>query len=289
MVYMSPRMADQIMKGYENKIEAYDAEKYGSPGKMEDPVVIRKKSDIALHKITEYEYVPNVVGFLPGKDPALRHELLVISAHMDHLGVRGDDIYNGADDDGSGTSTILEIARVVSELAREEENKPRRSLLILFANGEEKGLLGSAYYADHPLYPLSSTIADLNVDMIGRRDDAHKENPYYTYIIGSDKLSSDLHAINEEVNQSLTNLELDYTYNDEADPNRFYYRSDHYNFAKNDVPVIFYFTGVHADYHKPTDTIDKIEFPKMLTIGQLIFGTAWELLNRDERPVVDQK
>jgi len=201
--------------------------------------------------------------------------------------MRGDVIYNGADDDGSGTSTILEIAKVISDLSREEEDLPRRSLLIFFANAEEKGLLGSAYYADNPLFPLSSTITNLNVDMIVRRDAAHAVNPYYVYIIGSDRLSTDLHDINEGVNQSLTNLDLDYTYNDEADPNRFYYRSDHYNFAKHNIPVIFYFTGVHEDYHKPTDTIEKIEFSKMRTIGQLIFGTAWELLNQDERPKLD--
>lgn len=289
VLYISPRMANQIMQGYEAQIRNYDNVKYSTPAKVIDPVVIRKNSDIVLHKTTEYEYVPNVVGFLPGKDPELRNELLVISAHLDHLGMDGEDIYNGADDDGSGVSTVLEIARVISETGRREAGEPRRSLLILFANGEEKGLLGSAYYTDHPLYPLSSTITNLNVDMIGRRDATHQDNPYYTYIIGSDKLSSDLHEINEEVNQSLTNLELDYTYNDEADPNRFYYRSDHYNFAKNDIPVIFYFTGVHEDYHKPTDTIDKIEFPKMRVIGQLIFGTAWELLNRDARPAIDQK
>lgn len=284
VVYISPRMADQIMGDHMEEIQAYDSEMYASPGQKVDPVVISEEADIVLHKVTEYVYVPNVVGYLPGKDPELRHELLVLSAHLDHVGIKGGEIYNGADDDGSGTSTILEIARVISELSKEEEDLPRRSLLIFFTNGEEKGLLGSAYYAEHPLYPLSSTITNLNVDMIGRRDAAHENNPYYVYIIGSDKLSSDLHDINEEVNQSLTNLDLDYTYNDEGDPNRFYYRSDHYNFAKKGIPVIFYFTGVHEDYHKPTDTIEKIEFSKMLTIGQLIFGTAWELLNRDERP-----
>lgn len=289
VVYVSPRMANQLMSGYEEDVARYDDAKYSSPNQNIHPVVIRKDIDVALHKVTEYEYVPNVVGFLPGKDPALRHEVLVMSAHLDHVGMRDGEIYNGADDDGSGTSTILEIARVISELAQEDDSYPRRSLLIFFANAEEKGLLGSAYYADNPLYPLANTVTNLNVDMIGRRDEAHMDNPYYVYIIGSDKLSSDLHHINEGVNQSLTNLQLDYTYNDEADPNRFYYRSDHYNFAKNDIPVIFYFTGVHEDYHQPTDTIEKIEFPKMLTIGQLIFGTAWEILNRDERPKVDQK
>ena len=289
VVYISPRMADQILSGYEDDLARYDETKYGTTNQSITPVVIRKDIKVTLHKITEYEYVPNVVGYLPGKDPALRHEVLVMSAHLDHVGMRGDEIYNGADDDGSGTSTILEIARVISELAQEDADYPRRSLLIFFANAEEKGLLGSAYYADNPLYPLANTVTNLNVDMIGRRDEAHQDNPYYVYIIGSDKLSSDLHHINEGVNQSLTNLQLDYTYNDEADPNRFYYRSDHYNFAKHDIPVIFYFTGVHEDYHQPTDTIEKIEFPKMLTIGQLIFGTAWEILNRDERPEVDMK
>src|SRR5690606_15485313 len=164
--------------------------------------------EFKLHKLTEYVYIPNVVGYLPGKDPVLRNEVLVMSAHLDHVGMRGEEIYNGADDDGSGTSTILEIARVISDLSREEEELPRRSLLIFFANAEEKGLLGSAYYSDHPLFPLSSTITNLNVDMIGRRDAAHADNPYYVHIIGSDKLSSDLHHINEGINQSLTNLEL---------------------------------------------------------------------------------
>lgn len=289
VVYISPRMADQLMAGYEDEIASYDDNKYASPNRQVNPVVIRKEFEVALHKVTGYEYIPNVVGFLPGNDPNLRHEILVLSAHLDHVGIQNGEIYNGADDDGSGTSTILEIARVISELSKENADYPRRSLLIFFTNAEEKGLLGSAYYADNPLYPLENTVANLNVDMIGRRDDAHQDNPYYVYIIGSDKLSSDLHNINEGVNEALTNLELDYTYNDDADPNRFYYRSDHYNFAKKGIPVIFYFTGVHADYHKPTDTIEKIEFPKMHTIGQLIFGTAWEILNRDSRPIVDKQ
>ncbi len=286
VVYISPRMAQQIMSGAKDRINAYD-EHYAGAEQMIQPVELDQNTEIAMHKLTEYVYIPNVVGYLPGKDPLLRHEVLVLSAHLDHVGMRGDVIYNGADDDGSGTSTILEIAKVISDLSREEEDLPRRSLLIFFANAEEKGLLGSAYYADNPLFPLSSTITNLNVDMIGRRDAAHADNPYYVYIIGSDRLSTDLHDINEGVNQSLTNLDLDYTYNDEADPNRFYYRSDHYNFAKHNIPVIFYFTGVHEDYHKPTDTIEKIEFSKMRTIGQLIFGTAWELLNQDERPKLD--
>lgn len=292
IVYVSPRIAARIMKGQEDRITQYRngydiSASENASGSDRQPVTIRRAVEASLHKVTEYSYIPNVVGYLPGKDPELRHELLVLSAHFDHLGTDGTEIYNGADDDGSGVSSILEIGRIISELSRENEELPRRSLLILFANAEEKGLVGSAYYTDHPIFPLENTITNLNVDMIGRRDEHHQDNPYYVYIIGSDKLSRDLHDINELVNDELTNLELDYRYNDDADPNRFYYRSDHYNFAKNDVPVIFYFTGVHEDYHQPTDTVEKIEFGKMITITKLIFGTAWELLNNDQRPILD--
>ncbi|GAA5221812.1 M28 family peptidase [Membranihabitans marinus] len=288
IIYISPGMATAIMARYQSNILAYRKSKYEQRRNNTSPVVISKKVELKMHKLTKYEYVPNVVGFMEGKDPVLRNEILVISAHFDHLGVRGKDIFNGADDDGSGTSSVLEMSRVLSLLAKNNSDFPARSVLFLFANGEEKGLLGSAFYTDHPLYPLDNTIVNLNVDMIGRRDKFHEDDPYYVYIIGSDKLSSDLHKINEEVNTKTTQLFLDYKYNDEADPNRFYYRSDHYNFAKNNVPVIFYFTGVHEDYHRPTDTIEKIEFEKMTTIVELIFGTACELLNNERRPMVDQ-
>jgi Zn-dependent M28 family amino/carboxypeptidase len=154
-------------------------------------------------------------------------------------------------------------------------------------SGEEKGLLGSSYYSEHPEFPLKNTVCDLNIDMIGRRDEKHKDNPDYIYLIGSDKLSSQLHAISENANKTYSNLELDYTYNDEKDKNRFYYRSDHYNFAKKGIPVIFYFNGVHADYHKETDEVEKIEFSKMEKITRLVFFTAWELANRNERIIVD--
>lgn len=291
IIYISPRVAARIMKGQEDKVAQYQSryrrEAGSSQKNIPSPVTIRKSVELALHKVTEYQYIPNVVGFLPGKDPVLKHEILVLSAHFDHLGVQDGEIYNGADDDGSGVSSILEIGRVISELEKEDNDFPRRSLLVLFANAEEKGLLGSAFYTENPLFPLKNTITNLNVDMIGRRDENHADNPYYVYVIGSDKLSLDLHEVNEAVNDALTNLELDYRYNDDADPNRFYYRSDHYNFAKNDIPVIFYFTGVHEDYHQPTDTVEKIEFGKMMTITKLIFGTAWELLNMDHRPALD--
>jgi len=227
----------------------------------------------------------NVLGFLEGSDK--KDELLVITSHYDHLGKRGDDIYHGADDDGSGTSAVLEMAQAFSE-AKSKGNGPRRSILFMTVTGEEKGLLGSEYYTSNPVLPLAQTVTNLNIDMIGRVDEAHAANENYIYVIGSDKLSQELHQLSEKVNQDYTKLELDYTYNDENDPNRFYYRSDHYNFAKNDVPIIFYFNGVHADYHKPTDTIDKIAFDKMTKVTKLVFFTAWEIANREDRVKLDR-
>ncbi|MBL6658246.1 MAG: M28 family peptidase [Flavobacteriales bacterium] len=226
----------------------------------------------------------NIIGFIEGSD--LKDEIVVITAHYDHLGIKEDSlIYNGADDNGSGTSSIMEIAQAFM-LAKKEGKGPRRSVLIMPVSGEEKGLLGSKYYADNPIYPLENTIANLNVDMIGRIDDYH-DNANYVYLIGSDRLSTELHQISEEVNQKYINLELDYKFNEEDDPNRYYYRSDHYNFAKNNIPVIFYFNGVHADYHKASDTVEKINFEKIEKISRYIFLTAWELANRDERPKLD--
>lgn len=227
-------------------------------------------------------YSENVLGFIEGTDK--KEEVLVISAHYDHIGYDNGEICNGADDDGSGTVAVLELAQAF-KLADEAGSGPRRSILFLNVSGEEKGLLGSQYYAENPVYSLENTITNLNIDMIGRIDENH-DNGNYIYVIGADKLSKDLHDINEASNKEYTNLELDYTYNDENDPNRFYYRSDHYNFAKNNIPVIFYFSGVHEDYHKPTDDVEKIMFPKMEKVVKLIFYTAWELANRENRPTL---
>ena len=230
----------------------------------------------------------NILGFLEGTDK--KEEVLVITAHYDHVGMdptlKGDQIFNGADDDGSGTSAVLELAQAFTEAAK-AGYKPRRSILFMTVNAEEKGLLGSEYYTNNPIFPLENTVVNLNIDMIGRLDKEHSDNPKYVYVIGSDKLSSELHAINEAANQKNTQLELDYRFNDENDPNRFYYRSDHYNFAKNGIPVAFYFNGVHEDYHQPGDEVEKILFDKMETITRLVFHTAWELANREERIKVD--
>lgn len=228
----------------------------------------------------------NVWAFIEGSEKP--DEILVISAHYDHVGMKNGQVYNGADDDGSGTVSLLEIAQAFME-AKKDGYGPKRSILFLHVTGEEHGLHGSRYYSENPLFPLENTIADLNIDMIGRRDTDHSSNGNYVYVIGSDKISTELHNINETANKKYTKLDLDYKYNDENDPNRFYYRSDHYNFAKKGIPIIFYFNGVHADYHKPTDTPDKIEYDLLAKRAQLAFVTAWELANRENRPAVDKK
>jgi len=230
-------------------------------------------------KTTEILSSENVLGFLEGTD--LKEEVLVITAHYDHIGYDNGEICNGADDDGSGTVALLEIAEAFA-IAKKEGKGPRRSILFMTVSGEEKGLLGSDYYSQNPVYPLKNTIANLNVDMIGRKDSLHS-NDQYVYLIGADRISQDLHNISEKVNKNTINFALDYTYNRPSDPNMFYYRSDHYNFAKHGIPVIFYFSGVHEDYHKPTDDVEKILFPKLEKITQLIYYTAWELVNRNER------
>ncbi|MDQ7918187.1 M28 family metallopeptidase [Mesonia sp. MT50] len=228
----------------------------------------------------------NVVAFIEGSE--FPEEIVIISAHLDHVGMSDDgEIYNGADDDGSGTVAMLEMAEAFQKAVKDGFS-PRRSILFLHVTGEEKGLLGSKYYTENPIFPLANTVTDLNTDMIGRIDPAHEGKADYIYLIGSDKLSTDLHNISEEMNSKYVNLDLDYTYNDENDPNRFYYRSDHYNFAKHNIPVIFYFNGTHADYHKPSDTPDKIEYDLLTKRTKLIFYTAWEVANRDERLVVDK-
>lgn len=227
----------------------------------------------------------NIWAFIEGTEKP--DEVLVISAHYDHVGMKNGEVFNGADDDGSGTVALLEIAQAFME-AKKDGYGPKRSILFLHVTGEEHGLHGSRYYSEHPLFPIANTIADLNIDMIGRRDEDHKENGNYIYVIGSDRLSTDLHNINEAANTKYTKLNLDYKYNSRTDINQFYYRSDHYNFAKKGIPIIFYFNGVHADYHKATDTPDKIEYDLLAKRAQLAFVTAWELANRENRPVVDK-
>ena len=280
VVYISMRMANDILK--KQTIQKL-TEKISLTGK---PVRYTAKTQLVIDIKNRVEKInsENVLGYIEGSD--LKNELIIVTAHYDHLGKDGEKIYNGADDDGSGTVAVIDLAKTFAE-AKKQGHGTRRSMLFMTVAGEEKGLLGSSYYVQHPEFPLANTVCDLNMDMIGRQDEKHKDNPNYIYLIGSDKLSSQLHTISENANKTYANLELDYTYNDEKDKNRFYYRSDHYNFAKIGIPVIFYFNGVHADYHRETDEVEKINFDKMEKISRLVFFTAWELANRDERIKVD--
>jgi len=227
----------------------------------------------------------NIWAYFEGTDK--KEEIIVITAHYDHIGMKNGEIYNGADDNASGTSALLEIAKTFAD-AKKAGYTPKRSILFLHVTGEEYGLHGSRYYTDNnPIFPLENTITNINIDMIGRRGYGKENNDNYVYVIGSDKLSTDLHKLSERANQYI-GLELDYTYNDLNDPNKFYYRSDHYNFAKKGIPAIFYFDGIHDDYHQTTDTLEKIDFALMTKRTKLVFALAWKLANAENRPVVDR-
>ena len=245
----------------------------------------KTSTKVVLNIDRDYLYGANLLTIIEGSDPKLKDEYIFISAHYDHLGKRGDEIYNGADDNGSGTSALIEIAHAFAQ-AKKAKMGPKRSIVVMWMAGEEKGLLGSAHYVESPLVPLKSTVADINIDMIGRIDDDHKENPDYIYVIGADRLSTDLDKIVKSANKHI-NLDLDYKFNADDDPNRFYFRSDHYNFAKNNIPSVFFFNGTHDDYHRASDTVDKINFEKMTKVAKLTFYTAWEIANRTERLKVD--
>jgi hypothetical protein len=227
----------------------------------------------------------NIWAFVEGSEKP--EEIVVVSAHYDHIGITDGEVYNGADDDGSGTVALLEISQAFQQ-AKKDGHGPKRSILFLHMTGEEHGLYGSSFYSQNPLFPLANTIADVNIDMIGRRDDFHKDSNNYVYLIGSDYLSTDLFNICEDANKKYVNLKLDYKFNDKKDPNRYYYRSDHYNFAKHNIPVVFLFNGVHEDYHQKTDEVSKIEFDALTKRAQLGFAIAWELANAEKRPVVDK-
>lgn len=283
--FISPAMAAEMLNTTEanlNKISqpiSLDPLKRGQK-KIEGIATPISDVSFKAEKIIKPVPTENVLGLVEGTDK--KDEILVVTAHYDHIGSEGDLVFNGADDDGSGTVAVLEMAEAFAK-AKKEGKGPRRSILFMTVTGEEKGLLGSDYYTQNPVFPLKNTVANLNIDMIGRLDKDHAKDENYVYLIGSDKLSKELHHISEEANKTYCNIKLDYTYNDENDPNRYYYRSDHYNFAKNYIPVIFYFNGVHEDYHQHTDEVSKILFGKMEKITRLVFHTAWEVANRNER------
>ena len=255
--------------------------------KNHKPLAFSTAIELAINSANDQVDSENVAAIIKGSEKP--NEYLIISSHLDHIGITADgQINNGADDDGSGSVALLEIAEAFKKAA-DQGNGPKRSIVFLHVTGEEKGLLGSKYYTDYdPIFPLNQTVANLNIDMIGRIDPKREGDRNYVYLIGSDKLSKELHELSEEVNSKYSNIELDYKYNDENDPNRFYYRSDHYNFAKNNIPIILYFNGTHADYHKPGDTPDKINYDLLENRTRLVFYTAWEVANRANKIAVDK-
>ncbi|RPE14362.1 M28 family peptidase [Chitinophaga lutea] len=276
--FISPELASAILgKPYSSIAEGLKA---GGPV----PAAAGKIDGLAYQKGQSEIKSSNVLGILPGTDK--KDEYVFVTAHYDHIGVINGEVHNGADDDGSGTVAVIAMAEAFMK-AKKAGKGPRRSIVFMTVSGEEKGLLGSKYYTDHPIYPLANTVSDLNIDMIGRIDPEHEKDSNYVYIIGDNKLSSDLRPISEAANR-LVGLDLDYKYNDPNDPNRFYYRSDHYMFAQHRIPIIFYFNGVHADYHGANDTPDKISYPMLAKRAQLVFYTAWEVANRPDRLKVDR-
>jgi hypothetical protein len=285
MFIISPVVVEKIMGTTYEKIKKVADESAQKSG-------LKKLKPVSLaYSITQGVNVvktENILGFLEGTDK--KDEVLVITAHYDHIGKRnsgeGDLINNGADDDGSGTVAVLELAKVFAQ-AKKDGKGPRRSILFMTVTGEEKGLLGSEYYSNNPIYPLANTVVNLNIDMIGRRDKEHKDSAPYVYVIGSDKLSNELHALSEGTNKTYTNLIFDYTYNDEKHPTNLYRRSDHWNFARKNIPIIFYFDGIHEDYHKVSDEVDKIEFDLLAHRTKCVFYAAWEIANREGRIKAD--
>ncbi len=291
VVSVNTATANLILKASGLTVDALQKQ-ISAAGKPASKVI---KADVSASAMKQENKVraENVLGYLEGSDPKLKSEVLVISAHYDHEGLTTsgtDKVNNGADDDGSGTTGVLMMAEAFVK-AKKAGKGPKRSILFLTVVGEEKGLLGSDWYSENPVFPLKNTIADLNIDMIGRTGTEYQTRPdstNYVYVIGSDKLSTELRQISETANKTYTKMNLDYKFDDPNDTERIYYRSDHYNFAKHGIPIIFYFNGVHEDYHKPSDEVSKINFPLLAKRAQLAYYTAWELANRANRPVVDK-
>lgn len=280
VLYVSSEIANHILKPTGKTVADMRAtiDKSGAPNSFDVPNASVSLAIDFSEKIVETE---NVCAMLEGSDEKLKNEAIIVTAHYDHIGAGiSGEIYNGADDDASGTTGVLALAEAFAKNAI----KPKRSVIFLTVSGEEKGLLGSDYFTQRPTFPLQNIVANLNIDMIGRLggDYERSDNPNYIYVIGSDKISPDLDSVLKAENALTENLLLDYKYNSDDDPNRFYYRSDHYNFAKNGIPVIFFFNGTHDDYHGVGDEVEKIRFDKMAKVVRLVFAVAWNLSNRLE-------
>jgi hypothetical protein len=264
----------------------------------------------ADYEVVRTQLAQNVVAVVDGSDAQLKSTYVAFGAHYDHVGYaegevvkaadgerrlgavgrvtpghEDDRVWNGADDDGSGTVSLMALAKAFAQGPR-----PKRSLLFVWHAGEERGLLGSRYFADYPTVAMDKIVAQLNIDMIGRNRDDKAAESNTVYLVGSDRISSELHAINRAANDAFAKpLTLDYEFNDPTDPEQLYYRSDHYSYAAKGIPIIFFTTGLHPDYHANTDEVGKIEFEKMTRIAQLVYETAVRVGNLDHAPVRDNQ
>lgn len=270
----------------------------GAPTTEDVPTAFGKPVSFTVSGQAETKFTQNVVAIWPGTDPTLKSEYVALGAHYDHVGVgranaSGDTIYNGADDDGSGTVSLIAMCEALAK----GKVAPKRSLIFVWHCGEEKGLWGSDFFTSNPTVPIDKITAQLNIDMIGRSKQPGDENPRNAalsgpsgvYVIGSRMLSKQLGDIVDGVNGSYLKLGYDYRYDDPKDPNRFYYRSDHFNYAKHNIPIAFWFDGVHEDYHQVGDEVSKIDFLKMQSIVRTVFLTAGTLTDLPSRPALDPK
>jgi Zn-dependent M28 family amino/carboxypeptidase len=295
-ITLSPRAVASLFQG--EKFSATNLFNKAAAGEALESFDLKPTKTVNISTAIKSENIhsQNVVGILEGSDPVLKNEYVAIGAHYDHVGTNpfwpGEDkIWNGADDDGSGTVAVLAIAEAMAKGPR-----PKRSMLFIWHAGEEKGLWGSEYFADNPTVPIGSIITELNIDMIGRYQNPGDEDPRNkalpkqgeVFLIGSRMMSTELGELSDGVNKGFLNLSFNFKYDDPNDPEQFFYRSDHFNYAKKGVPIIFYMDGSHADYHQVTDSIEKINFESMEKVARTILATGWELANRPVRPKVDK-
>ncbi len=296
-IIISPEMTDAIFAG---EGQADSGIFNTASGPAQPPAFLmneQKKITISLANNAEIIPTQNVVAVWEGRDPLLKAEYVALGAHYDHVGTgcppAGDDrICNGADDDGSGTTALLGMAEALAKAP----TRPKRSVLFVWHCGEEKGLWGSRYFVQYPTVPLNQIVAQINIDMIGRskkEGDTNPRNadltgPHSIYLIGSTMMSTELGELVNAVNKSFLNITFDTRYDDPRDPNRFFFRSDHYNYARKGIPIIFFFDGTHEDYHRPGDTADKIDYQKIEKITRTIYMTLWEIANRAARLKVDK-
>ena len=292
----SRAMLDELFAGERVTGEQIFKSEAGSPLPASFDLATGKRLSFTVGASSVTATTQNVIGVVEGRDPLLKNEYVAIGAHYDHVGVgravKGDAIYNGADDNGSGTVAMLGLAEAFARGGM----RPKRSILFIWHTGEEKGLWGSEYFVKYPTVPLDKIVTQFNIDMIGRSRQPGDTNalnrdlsgPNEIYAIGSKLMSAELGALSESVNAAYLDLSLNYRFDDPADPNRYFYRSDHYNYARKGIPIIFYFDGSHEDYHQPSDTADKIDYQKLEAVTRTIFVTAAELANRPNRPAIDR-